>query len=416
MRKYSWYLKHILVILFLSQVYSCAPGNQSETKLEISHSFAMTSPHFGGGLIIAGVNNTTGKTFSKALADTKTVELKLDYGMWTIAAIGWDGGTNSSLNFSVNTHCGKTTVRIKSVNENLNLSLNPTNCNLPFFNNGDSTLMESGVINPQFKPIKFFNTCGTFFKGPVTPSDNILAKIVGGGDTATITEYCESTAPELKSKVRSMRIFALEKGIFQNNYNRGFLSPCLKSDTGMLSKLNPGSASINPYVSGQELRLPLKNIPFGIAIYKDNSCTPEQQISELEFKNGLIDTYPRFFDHLVKSYDASSLKVILPSNERKRGISIFESIKPLFETYDAANFVFSKFPVTPTGSNVASSLGNFQHRFSSGRRAKIKISGESSCSLIANSVSPNVSFMKSRDGGKTFQSKLRCTYYISNGC
>ncbi len=391
MHRYKLYLQIIFFAVVLTQFTSCGPGNNSETRLEITHSFAMTTPYFGGGLIISGVNNTSGKTFSKALSATKTVGLKLDPGTWTIAAMGWDGGTNSSLNFSGITHCGKTTAKISKPTEVINLSLSPENCNLPFFNNNDSSNMMSGVTPPQFKPVKLINTCNSFFEGKVTPTNNIQSKLVTDGNSGNVT-FCETAAPELRSKIRRVRIYALEKGIFQNVYNKGFLSPCLSTNNTQLSVLE-ASSSPNPYDTSQLLRLPLKNIPFGIAIYDGVDCTPNKLVNEFEFTDGLLGSYPKNFDHLVRNYTSDSFKIILPANSRGRAVSIFEPLKPMFESYDSTNQVFQKFDVTPTGSNFDLSLSSYTHRFSPGEKVKIKIPNETTCPLpLAHTTAGSIGF------------------------
>lgn len=405
------FLPTIITLISLLSLVSCGQGGQSSASLQISRAFAMTNPNFGGGLIIAGKNITTGKTFSKGLTTALSLNIVLDKGTWLITATGWDGGSTSNVPFGGMPYCGKVTANLANENEVIDLNVTTAECASSFFAGSHPNMAGTSV-----KTLSLINTCNTFFGGPVGPADIISSSIVASG-TAT-DNFCENIATDLQTKVESVKIYAFNKDLASTIPSLGFSSACIKAGT-QRSKIDTGSTTpSNPYQSGSELRLPVAGIPFMIVTYDDNNCSKPR--AQYPFKNGLGTGDPDKFDHLLYSRTSNEIKLILPGNDMRRGYSPFEAILPYFKRYNAGS---------PAKFLTAPASNSYQYHGILSQNNIAIIDNVSSCSTVTTDgtyvtsatctdLGDNVqiNWTGSTEGGGSFtMNSVVYTAYLDNG-
>ena len=118
--------KLITLLSMLTALVSCS-GGKPTASLEISKSFAMTTPYFAGGLIVTGKNPTLNKSFTIALTTTTTVNVQLDPGQWFFAAVAWDGGA-SNKKFGGEVYCAWAEADLQNSSTTVNLTVTKEKC------------------------------------------------------------------------------------------------------------------------------------------------------------------------------------------------------------------------------------------------------------------------------------------------
>ncbi len=366
-------IRQCLLLSLLFIIQGCGTRNQTETTLKVSNSFSISSQAYPGGLIIHGKNLFTGEKFTQSLKDGVQFTTILNKGEWLLSAIGWQ----STSKFYGPPHCGKVNTKLSNEQETVYISMNTTNCGDHFFSKGEVD-SEKNV-----KKINFIGTCNTFFIRVPGPKEKISELIV---NSKTSKSYCDDQnfPLDLKSRVSGIKIFGLNKKPHELKYLVGFESDCI------------GREEYSSTFSISDLRLPLGEIPIAIRTYKDKSCT--EPVAEFIFKDGLDQGDTTQFDHLLlddlSSYspttgtptEASSstpLKLILPSNDLKRGLSPFSALSPSFKK------VTSLYKTTPTG-NVTYDL-----RIPYGQ-SNIVLEEETDCSKIHSPYNKKCTLSKSR--------------------
>ena len=323
----------LLSVLFI--IHGCGTRNQTETTLKVSNSFSITSRGYTGGLIIHGKNLSTEEKFTQSLKDGVQFTAILNKGEWLLSAIGWRGDSK----FNGTPHCGKVNTKLSNEQETVYISMNSTNCGDPFFPKGE---VDS---EKNIKKINFIGTCDTFFEKVPLPTDTISTVIVG---TTTSKDFCDDPnfPADLKSKVSSIKIFGLNKKPHELSYSFGFESDCMGRDLNSTSTF-----------SLKNLILPLNEIPLAIKTYEDIDC--KNPIAEFMFKDGLVQGDTTEFDHLLLDDLSSStqaagtpppLKLILPSNDLKRGLSPFSALAPSF--IKVSSEVTSLYETTPPALTI----------------------------------------------------------------
>jgi hypothetical protein len=332
-------IRQCLLLSLLFILYGCGTRNQTKTTLKVSNSFSITSQGYTGGLIIHGKNLFTGEKFTQSLKDGVQFTTILNKGEWLLSAIGWP----STSKFYGPPHCGKVNTKLSNEQETVYISMDSANCGDPFFSKGKVDTQNN------LKKINSIGTCDTFFERVPLPSDTISSVIV---KPTTSNNFCDDPnfPADLKSKVGSIRVFGLNKKPHELSYSFGFESVCIGLDSSSTSTFSPN-----------DLRLPLNEIPLAIKTYKDSSC--EKPIAEFIFKDGLDQGDITQFDHLLLDDLSSSsltagttpqaspsthLKLILPSNDLKRGLSPFSALAPSFKKF--YNGVTSLYETAPTGN------------------------------------------------------------------
>jgi len=307
-------------VLFI--IHGCGTRNQTETTLKVSNSFSITSRGYTGGLIIHGKNLSTGEKFTQSLKDGVQFTAILNKGEWLLSAIGWTEASK----FNGPPHCGKVNTKLSNEQETVYISMNSTNCGDSFFSKGKVDTQNN------LKKINFIGTCDTFFERVPLPSDTISSVIV---KPTTSKNFCDDSnfPDDLKSKVRSIRFFGLNKKPHELSYSFGFDSVCMGLDSTSTSTFSPNN-----------LILPLNEIPIAIKTYEHSNC--QKPIAEFIFRDGLDQGDTTQFDHLLLDDLSSStqatgtpqqaspstpLKLILPSNDLKRGLSPFSALAPSFK-------------------------------------------------------------------------------------
>lgn len=361
------FLPTLIALSSLLSVVSCGSGGQSSASLQVSRAFAMTNPNFGGGLIIAGKNLSTGKTFSKGLTTSMSLNIVLDKGTWLITATGWDGGSPSNVPFGGLPYCGKVTKDLSNDNETIDLSVTTAECATSFFSGAHADTAASTI-----KTLSLINTCNTFYDGNVFPTDVISSSVVSSGSATD--SFCENIANDLQTKVESVKIYALNKDIKSTEPTLGFPSGCIKAST-LKSRIETGSSSpANPYQSGKELKLPVGGIPFYIVTYRDNSCA--EPIARYPFKNGLGAGNPEEFDHLLLARNSSDIKLVLPGNDMRRGYTPFQAIMPFFKRYNSGTF--QKFLTAPA------TVGTYKFHGIISQPNSVILDNVNTCSTVTN--------------------------------
>lgn len=368
-------LQNLFFLLSLVGLAGCGAGGQSNASLQVSRAFAMTNPNFGGGLIITGKNLTTGKSFSKGLTTTMSFRISLDKGAWLISATGWDGGSASNVPFGGTPYCGKVQQTLVGDTESVDLNVSAEECASTFF---AGSHVDTISTPNSVKKLGLINTCNTFFDGAIAPTDQISTKIVAAGPGSD--SFCESVAPDLKTDVESVKIFAIDKTLVTEVLSFGFSSGCIKAGTAK-SIINPASVSVpsNPYQSGTDLRIPVGGTPFAIITYKDNSCT--DQVAVFPFRNGLGSGDPTKFDSLLYTHNSNDLKLILPANDLRRGLSPLAALAPYFEMYNAGSQ--ARFATHPSSLGTA----QFHSLLTTGNKAVVE--GQNTCTSIGSGTYVN---------------------------
>lgn len=312
---------------------ACGGGKGTSTKLEISSSFLMTNPYFGGGLIITGRNLATNEHFSQSIVASSSIRFPLTSGRWEFAAIGWDGGgTGSERPLAGRPYCAINQFEIAGESATINLTLKPEICGTPAF--AGTTLPNDSTTYPGFptlRKLKWALTCNSFIRG--IPHAQITGAIqdhfLQPSDFNTV---CDLHAPDMKSEAQSMKIYALNKGPDQLVPELGISTTCLQNASGgTLTYVDLDSV----YGSIFPLRLPLKTIPLGITLYKDPNCDETRIVTRFQFKEGLQTVMPGQ-QHLLQSNDQAGvsnteIKLVLAANEFKKGFSSFQHLLPFFK-------------------------------------------------------------------------------------
>jgi hypothetical protein len=308
-----------LIFVLLLLCISCGGGGTSSTSFEVSRSFAMTNPSFGGGLIITGKHLEKGITFTSALDTSTEVNMQLAKGTWRFSAVAWDGGASPEVKFSGVTYCGKIDKSLTNDSETIDLNLTSANCGDPYFTAGH---VDTSTTPYKFKTLEVIGTCNTFFPSQPLPGSNINTSLA---NSTTSGDFCAlaGVPKDLKTEVKGMKIYTQNKSVTQRAPTLGFSSNCLSESSD--SVINPTFAP-NPY-SGRSLRLPYGSIPFTVVTYEDSDCT--KVLTSYNFSNGIASAYPSF-DHLLvnNNISATQMKLFLPGNKIRRAKSPFLAIMP----------------------------------------------------------------------------------------
>ena len=307
MRPIKSLIKIMVLVSFVN--LGCGHKNQSETTFKVTETFSVSSMGYGGGLLISGKNNSTGETFTESLINGLQFSVLLNKGNWVISAVGW----KSSKIFDGDPECAKVDAKLSNEKEIVSLNMSSANCADSFFSRGE-------LYQNKPKKIGLITTCNTFFNGEPNPTDKISEKIV---NNSTPENFCDDPyfPLDLKSKVKGIKIFSINKKIHEKNSNFGFSSSCLKSSSG--------SSIIYPSSNGfYNLILPVGNVPLGIGTYEDENCT--DPIARYPFKNGLMAGDSDEFDHLLlnSTTTPNNLRLIIPSNDLKRALSPLSALVP----------------------------------------------------------------------------------------
>ncbi len=307
-----------LFLLLLTSILmtGCGVGQKTSAKLEVSQGFLVTAAGFEGGLIIYGKNLSTGQSFNIDLASGLSFSLDLPKGVWTFSAVGWDGGVPVK-NFGGTPSCGIVTKELKAETENIGLSVTNAGCADPYFTGGAAYL----DVGPQtFKRLNHISTCGSLFNGEVLPSTTLAAAAITG---ATSMNYCDSLSDDLRTKSKSLRIFAVHKPSLAGGPTDGFASPCLANDSN--SSVIDLYGAAKPY-NGNALKLPYGNMPFIIKTYSDSACA--DVMADYKFMDGLLADTSGDFDKVLIPDLANEVKLILPGTDSRRGFSPLMAIMP----------------------------------------------------------------------------------------
>ena len=326
-------MKTIILIASLLLLSACGGGQQTSTSLEISKSFAVTNPSYGGGLVVSGKNLTTGQNFSVGLIGKTTVNYSLDAGNWIFTAVGWDGGgsVGTEKSFAGKPYCGIVQQELSGASATVGLTLSEATCATPAF----AGTLPSGAAGKYSRKLKAITSCNTFFDGPLAATDIISSKMV---NAATSLTYCESLADDLQTDIESIKIYSLNKGPYELVANTGIPSGCMSNSVSNVSVIYSDSVSpTNPYGTTYDLRLPLRGVPFIIMAYRDSACT--EPLARYVFQEGLLPKTPGF-DHLLLDNNGNNdeVKLILPGGDMKRALSPLAHLLPYFKQGNGNRF------------------------------------------------------------------------------
>lgn len=339
-----------MIITSLAGLVSC--GSKSVGKLEVSQSFATANTSFGGGLVISGKHLSSGKTFSHSILSGKEMRINLEQGFWKISAVGWDGGGTPGTEklFAGNPFCGTVTANLANSSTVVDLNINQANCNTTEFSQGHT-------FGGNLKVFGAVVTCNTFFQPAININNPISTQIIAAG--VGTDDFCESSAldPDLKSKVKAVKIYSNNKLPDQAAPSLGFNTGCMQGTSGLESKIFPTDA-VNPY-NGYIVKLPFNNLPLTFVTFEDTSCN--KPLATFHFKDG-IAAGSESFDHLLQDRGSSDMKLILPANDLKRAKSALIGLLPSIKK-DVAGTP-TKFGTTPSnlGSLTYPAILNTHHK------------------------------------------------------
>ena len=308
----------------------CGHKEKSKATFKVRETLSLSSTGFPGGLIISGKNLSTGTTFSQGIKDELQFTVVLEKGAWLISAVGW----TSTTIFEGVPQCAKVEANLLNEQETLTLNMKSSNCTNIFFSKG---LVDSQTTPHNLKKISLINTCNTFFTEEPKVTDKISSKMV---TSSTSSNYCENSKipTDLRSDVGGIKFFALNKKANEKNPTLSFSTKCLTSNSNMKSVIQLGqNGNIN------ELRLPVGEVPFGIITFKDTACS--YPIAQFIFKDGLQIGDNNKFDHLLLDQGTNDLRLILPANDLKRGLSPLSALAPSLKKEISGNqFLFETTP------------------------------------------------------------------------
>jgi hypothetical protein len=351
------------VLLGLTACGSKSPGG----TLEVSQSFAITNTSYGGGLIISGEHLATGKTFSHSIQDSKEMRIQLDQGVWKISAVGWDGGNaNLPQLFAGDPYCGSVNANLATASTVIDLTISKDNCNSSEF---------TGDLSGNLQELKAIVSCNSFFVPGITPQDLILTSIINNPGSEY---FCDSAEVDLRSEVKSIKIYAVEK-LPDQSASAGFSSECIANTTQTVAL--PSTSGI--------FKLPVSNLPLKITTFKDNLC--QKPLAFYQFEKGLKATYSDF-DHLLfnTTSNPSRMNLLLPGNQTRRGYSPFMALMPAILNNSGVPFETQPTISTPIAQLNGKVGSNISH-----------IKGPTSCNtltLSSNIVSTSCSVLPDKSG------------------
>ena len=320
------FVKPSMTLIFISLVSllsltSCGEGG-SQTKLEISKGFLAANTGFDGGIIIVGRKDQSQESFSIDLTAGTEASITLTKGSWTFSAVGWDGGNAAPFKLFAGTpYCKHQQVNLINDQEKIELLVTKEACNVPEFTAGN---VDTLATPHTFKKLSLFTSCNTFFSNDVLANNSPSAHVV---QSSTVESYCDNLAQDQKTKVKSLKIYASKKNGLLQAATLGMSSECIQASA-------PNSSLINPHQSGQpyngrDLRLPLGTIPLVLVTYEDDAC--EEPLARYPFEKGLAGNYVDSFDHRLLNRTSpytNELRLVLPGNDMKRGLSPFMALLP----------------------------------------------------------------------------------------
>lgn len=300
-------LKALSLTWILFSLASCGGGKQeSTTTLKVTGGMSLSNTTFQGGMVIVG-KSTTGLMFSVpmeyASGGTNEVTVTIPKGIWSFSAIGWSGATkmgNGAL-------CAfRDNVDISEGSVDIQLTINLANCQGAEF--GANGVVNSTVFD--FHKIGLV-TCNAFYQDLNTQTT------ISPAWFASTPTFCTTYPEDLQSQAKSYRI-SVPEITYQGNVTAGNFNRCINLDVGGLT---------NGSLTGIDIRLPLKRIPYQIDLFDDASCGGELINSHL-FRNGFDETYPGF-DHVYTASGTVS-RVLISSKGTQKGYSPFLNLIPSF--------------------------------------------------------------------------------------
>lgn len=281
-----------LIFLFVAVFFITSCGSkQTPTSLEVSHSFTMTNPNFGGGLLIYG-ESTTGKKFSMALDTTLKTTIPLEAGSWKFYAMGWDGDT-FNYKFEGNKYCGKTFAEVSSTSASVSIQVSQNNCtnDIDFVND----------IAPRTTATK---ACNAFYNYsfPTNTFTEVTTLATAGSFN------CNFLPVSFQTDFKYYRVVAFDQ--------------------------NPGADPVPKYFSecklfGATIDLPNRRIPLAVRAYKTLAdCTAKVKHEGYQFSSGIESGGTDFEQKYFGSAGTSHL--LIPTSITRRGTSPLMSHIPQF--------------------------------------------------------------------------------------
>jgi hypothetical protein len=269
---------------------------------------AAANKSYKGGLVFYG-RSTTGKIFSSPVAYNvnalnNQVDINLDFGTWTFAAVSWDGGggANQKTFEGASTCALMKDVKIDTNQATINLTLSSATCgDAEFGQNSPGTFKTIGIV-----------TCGTLWK-------NLTPTLLNSDDPS----FCNSGAalpPDFKTWAGAAYISVpiLPAPV---NKNESLLVQCITLTEGK-------NLSTSKF-------LPEKGLPIRIELSKEDCTQPKEIIASYDFDRGINKDYSASFDKLYFP-GSSSYNLYVLNTKSQRGISSLLDSMPSFQC-DSSN-------------------------------------------------------------------------------
>jgi hypothetical protein len=307
-------LSHLFIFITSALFLVSCGATKSTSSLKVSFGMAAANKSYKGGLVFYG-KSSTGKIFSLPVpynvnAPSNQVDIDLDFGTWTFAAVSWDGGVGTPKFFRGNSTCALIKDKVIDSNQvTVNLTLESSTCSDADF----GTSFSSG----SFKKLGIV-TCGTFWKDFTTTP---LSPLAIGEDNP---DYCDTTnpkiPPDLKKWAKAAHISVPVMIPGQPISMSSPLSVCLP--------LNEGK-SLSNLESFPEDGLPLQ------VILTNSNCAEDKKITaRYVLERGFSQKYPLLFDSRTSS-NSNVNNLYLLSTLSRRGISSLIDSMPNFQCHSS---------------------------------------------------------------------------------
>ncbi len=315
-------LTTILFLLGLVTLVSCG-AQKSVTTLQVSSGMLLSNNSYQGGLVFYG-RSSTGQFFSApvpftATASTNQVEVSLDKGTWTFAAIGWAGSGSGINDLTGSLKCAlQSDVVIDADTKTVNLTLNVTDCSLSEFN---------GSANLNLA------TCGTLYTNLSTSA---------AVSSTTGLDYCTTNSnipPDFKNHAKSAMV-SIPVLIPGQAPTPSPLHFCLD--------LTDGYTATTP-----SSKITKSGLPLLIELFETSCADSTPRISNrFEFFSG-ASASPTTFDSFYKD-NSSSVNLFLLNNKSRRGQTLFADSLPEFRCNNSNPCIY--FPSVPNVGSSATDL------------------------------------------------------------
>jgi hypothetical protein len=343
MTKRNMMMRLLSTILFTLLLASCAEKKTTGAGFKVTLGAAALSPtNANGGLVLWGRNTTNQDQFAKVLTPPySNLNLELNNGNWTFAAVSWHKPTGNTLNLSGEVKCAVTSTAVQGVDVNISLDLNNENCTNSYFGPAGFTV---GSSPKNFAPIKFF-ACGHLNEID-SDGDGIVQTVAAGNclspyDTAQMYDETD-TKVQIKPYYKIKVLEYQKLGANAPNYSANSISTaCLGGNNGYTNTFT-GALKHVWAMAEVSSGVDTVNLPWGgggagiatqVETFFDNTCT--EPFNQSIYLNGLAQSIRSNIDKAI-ALNAGVGYVYMATNQIGSGYSPFYSILPSLRCFQCS--------------------------------------------------------------------------------